>query len=894
MNRAMLNYIGTPTGPAVGRSGTMFMNTAYRADVASYLIPFVFDDGVDASTLEFSENRLRLFTDDGLLVYAAVAITITSEDPFVFDAPTLNANVGDQVAFSDFPPQYNLNGVVGNIVAKAGTVYTVDTQFPEDLTIPSSVKASRVYHVASPYTSAQAKELKDTQVLDVLRLTTDGVKPYKLQRYDTYDWRFEAIAFKDGPYLDINETSTTLTPTSTGKALPNMTSNNLPSGYVASGSGTLSSTYDFFRAFDDPTDNTWWDSGVNQAGTLQIQVPSGFVCDGYSIYIPTDNQNATYASKDYGPSDWSFEGSNDGANWTTLDRQNDYVLYDGHKSSFFELPNTTSYTYYRLVVKALVRNGTQNCRVGSLILRSASSRSITFNASSTTGINGGSGFLSTDVGRHLRVRGRDNTWRWLIITDVNSTTQIVATLQGEPFSDTQPVAQWRLGLWSDTTGYPTYSYFYDDRIWYLGGGRAQLDILVGSVVGSYDNMSPSTDKGVVLDTSSLVLKLNTPRLARGRWIVGTRKGLIVGTGARPYLIAPAEGSGKAITQGNVRVEKINSRGSADVQPAEIDSQVLFVPRSGRGLREMAFSFENDDYKSPSMSLLASHLTVSPFEELAYAEEPYGVLWVRRQDGRIVALVYNREENVIGWAPMSFPDTYTGDDVLSEAVIESICVQPTVDQLQDVIWIACRRTIGGNTVRYIEKMMPAWDFGAEQEYAHYLDSALRYEGPETSVIYGLRHLEGKEVFALVDGIPQGPFTVAEASILLNTGGSNVLVGIGFEAYVETMRLENGAADGTAQGKEKRTNNLSALLWDSRGGSIGHRDEETDALVWTPIVYPQQNGQEIETTTLYSGIVGPEIMPPGYNKDGTIAFRRSRNELLPLNVVALMPQLNTQDR
>ena len=51
------------------------------------------------------------------------------------------------------------------------------------------------YHIASPYTLAQAKELSYVQSADVLFLAVHGVRPTRLMRYGHTDWRFEAMNF---------------------------------------------------------------------------------------------------------------------------------------------------------------------------------------------------------------------------------------------------------------------------------------------------------------------------------------------------------------------------------------------------------------------------------------------------------------------------------------------------------------------------------------------------------------------------------------------------------------------------------------------------------------------------------------------------------------------------
>lgn len=883
-NRTLLNVVAAPQGPAIPRSGTQFMAANYKHDQLSIGISFVFSED-QAYTVEFTEGRIRFLNDDGLLVYAPVAATGTSTAPFQFDSPALTAlgaAVGDQVALSGYADNYNLNGEVGNITAKVGDLYTIDLVYPA-LALDAAITVSLVYSIDSPYLEADLAGIRDLQSLDVVYLFHPNIKTYKLKRTDTYNWSFEVVDFLDGPYMDTNETSTTLQPTTRGTHTPFMTTNSLPAGSTAFGSGATAPN-DFYRAFNDGDGSSFWEAAAAQIGILGYQSSVAFICDGYSIHLATANENASFTIKDYAPSTWTFEGSNDGITYTVLDSKVNYVLFDNNKSLFFEIKNTTAYAYYRVNIRACTRNGNLAPRIHSLVLRSTTSKSLTINASSITGINNDTGFQTTDIGRLLRVRGNDGTWRSLKITARNSTTQIVATLLGEPFSTTDAVDEWRLGHWSDTTGYANCGTFFQDRLW-LGGSNVFPDLVVGSFSQQYENMTPTEPGGEVLDTNSIVLRLNSRRLSRVKWMAEGDKGLLTGTGSREWLITTADGSGKTITPGNAKAVASTSRGSADADIISVDNLVLYIQRSGRTIREFAFVYESDGYKSPSMSLLSSHIGAIPFVQMAYAAEPYSIVWVRRMDGSVVGLTYNRDENVIGWHRHDF----------AGGVVESINVIPSSDGLQDTLWLMVRRTVDGNTVRYWEKLTRFWDFGMTIDDAHYVDCALRYEGTATDVVFGFQHLEARtDIYGLADGVPVGPFTVEGGSVVLPNEAENIILGIGFDSEGETMGLENGAQDGTAQGKEKRIHSMKVNVWESYGGEIGTWNEDLQVPVYTPLEdqYPAPL-DEIREINLYSGIVGPITMQPGYEKRGSVFFRRTKDKPLPFNIISVMPQMVTQD-
>lgn len=889
--RKMYNMIAAPQGPAISRSGTAFVvPVADEADFSA-LLPFIFSNE-QAKMLEFANDRIRFMDEDGLQVYEPVATAITSGAgaPITFTSGTLDSVVGEQVVLLGFPASYNLNGEVVKITAKLGTSYTLDKVYPAGVAVVNG-QAATVYHVPCDFSDDQRRAMRFIQSVDVLYLLT-GARPRKLSRYGDYDWRLEPIDFIDGPYMPTNDKSTTLTPSATGSAVPPGVGTYATSGNRPAIAGTVTTpvaflgrnlTYslpasDASYAFDG-NDDTYWAGNVQQTGYIQVNPPAPFVCDGYSIFVALDNQDSSFLASDYAPSTFEFQGYN-GSAWVLLDRQETYVLYDNNKSIFFEVDNETAYSAYRLVVSKLMRNGPIEARVRQLTLRSKTAASFNITASSVVNINNDRGFETTDIGRLIRVKGNDGAWRALEITARVSATVVTVKLLGEPLPNVQPIRQWRMGYWSDTTGWPSVGDFFEDRLW-LAGPEDFPDQFAGSVSGAYETFSQTDTFGEVLDDSAVVGRLNSRKLSRIRWLSSDERGLVMGTGSEEYTLSSS--GGEALTARNIKARPATRRGSANVEPVRVDNQVLYVQRSGRTIREFAYVFESDGYKSPSMTQLASHLGAVPFVEMDYAAEPHSIVWIRRQDGTLVGLTYNREESVVGW--------HRHD--LSGGVVESLAVLPQKDQLQDALWVVVRRTVNGQTRRYIERLTRFWDFDTTLAEAHYVDSGLRYVGTPITIVYGLQHLEGEEVYGLADFRPVGPLVVENGSVELPFEAGNVILGLGFDGEAEIARMENGAADGTAMGKVKRINSIVVDLWNSAGGQIGVWNGELGAVVYEDIEYPGPV-DEIEDVKLFTGSVGPITPAAGYDMKGTIGFKRPKNSPLPFNVTAIMPQLNTQDR
>jgi hypothetical protein len=132
-------------------------------------------------------------------------------------------------------------------------------------------------------------------------------------------------------------------PTNLGAmSIPQMTSNTTPSG-AAAASGAVANG-PAWNAFDRNTGTTWNNSATGQTGWLSYQFTTGRIIKRYGFF--SDSNNAR------NPRTWTFEGSNNGSTWVTLDTQTAFVTGGSTFYSFDISANTTSYTYYRINVTA--------------------------------------------------------------------------------------------------------------------------------------------------------------------------------------------------------------------------------------------------------------------------------------------------------------------------------------------------------------------------------------------------------------------------------------------------------------------------------------------------------------------------------------------------------------
>jgi hypothetical protein len=143
--------------------------------------------------------------------------------------------------------------------------------------------------------------------------------------------------------------------------------------------------------------------------------------------------------------------------------------------------------------------------------------------------------------------------------------------------------------------------------------------------------------------------------------------------------------------------------------------------------------------------------------------------------------------------------------------------------------------------------------------------------------GLDHLEGMWVSVFADGKAQKDKFVSGGRITLDAYASSVIVGLGYQADLQTLRLESQP---TIQGRRKKIPALTIRVADSRGLSAGMTfNTLTEVKDLPPSVLSGV------TPSLYSGDLRI-VMDPLWESDGQVCIRSTT--ALPANIVAVIPE------
>lgn len=358
------------------------------------------------------------------------------------------------------------------------------------------------------------------------------------------------------------------------------------------------------------------------------------------------------------------------------------------------------------------------------------------------------------------------------------------------------------------------------------------------------------------------------------------KGLLIGTVGGEWMLRPSSQS-QALTPTNVTAKRSTAFGSANVQAVRAGRASIYVQRAGRKVRELAYVYEVDGFRSPDMTVLSEHISEGGLIYSDYQQEPWSIIWFVREDGQLIGMTYERDQDVIGWHRHILGGTFNGGD----SVVESVACIPTPDGTADETWLIVKRDIDGTTRRFIEYITTKFN-ATTTTNAFFVDCGLTYDSTPATTITGLDHLEGETVSILADGANHPDRTVSGGSITLNRLASVVHVGFSYDSNVQTLNIEAGAADGTSQGKTKRIHRVSIRLHKTLGLKFGPNADSLDAMT-----FRTSSDHTNSPPALFTG--DKSINWNGYYEtEGSMYFRQ--DQPLPFTLLGLFPQLVTQDR
>jgi len=447
------------------------------------------------------------------------------------------------------------------------------------------------------------------------------------------------------------------------------------------------------------------------------------------------------------------------------------------------------------------------------------------------------------------------------VTGYTSATVLTVTVNF-PAAATTATARWHEGAWSDQQGFPRSITFHEGRLFFAGTTRSPQTIW-GSIIDDYYNFRVGTDADLGL---SFTLASDA---ANGiQWLV-SQESLVIGTTGSEWVLG-SRNSEVGLTAESGGVKRNTTYGSAHIQARAVNDSTLFIQRTARKVREFTYSFEKDGYAAQDLTLLAEHITSGSILQIAVQNNPETILFAVTGDGNLIGLTYERGQNVSGW----FKYATEGD-------IESVAIV-SVEADEDEIWLAVKRTIDGNTVRYIERIQTGHAAALKTDSFKTLtfsDSSLIYSlAPDTTAVTGLDHLEGVTVAILADGSTQPRQEVVSGAITLPYAATDVVIGIPYNNALEPTYFETADPESMSKVASKRITRATVELWKSLGMQI----TADNGSRWTDVEFRNPSDYMDQSPPLFTGIL-EESLDAGTERQVSVILRQTQP--LPCNIMSL---------
>jgi len=318
----------------------------------------------------------------------------------------------------------------------------------------------------------------------------------------------------------------------------------------------------------------------------------------------------------------------------------------------------------------------------------------------------------------------------------------------------------------------------------------------------------------------------------------------------------------AITPSTISVRPQSYIGASNVQPLIVNNNLIYSAARGGHVRELAYNWQANGYITGDISLRAPHLFDGlEIRDAAYAKSPQPICWFVSSNGKLVGLTYVPEHQVGAWHQHD-----------TDGVFESVCA--VSEGAEDAVYAIVRRTINGQSVRYVERMGSR--LFSDPADAFFVDCGATYDGAPNDTISGLSFLEGKTVNILADGAVHPQRTVTGGSITLDVEASKVQIGLPIEADLNTLPLAMQIDSGFGQGRYKNINKVWIRVHESSGIFVGPTaDKLTEAKQRTTEPWgtpPALKSEEI-----------PVLLTPAWADSGQVFIRQS--DPLPLTIVSL---------
>ena len=399
------------------------------------------------------------------------------------------------------------------------------------------------------------------------------------------------------------------------------------------------------------------------------------------------------------------------------------------------------------------------------------------------------------------------------------------------------------------------------------------------VVGSVSDAFESHDDEVDGDSAPINRSIGEGAVDDIHFMLSLNR-LVLGT-AGAEVSARSSSLDEPLTVTNFSLKSPSTQGSAVVDAIKVDDTGIFVQRGGVKLYQLTNNADvtYGDYQSVDLTELAPEIGSPSIVRIAAQRQPDTRIHCVRSDGKVAILVNEPAEEVKAWVLFE-----------TDGTVEDVFVLPGT--VEDDVYYVVKRTIDGNTKRFVEKWAKESECQGDAINKQ-ADSFVVYDDTSTSSISGFSHLEGETLDIWADGKYVGQKTVSSGVITLDEAASQVCAGLPYEAQFKSTKLAYAASMGTALTKKKKVDHIGLILSNTHkdgilyGKNLDKTGSAYDNLDGLPEVV---EGAEVADDTVHETYdVEPFEFPGEWNTDSRVCLvARSQR---PCTVLGAIVELNT---
>jgi hypothetical protein len=318
-----------------------------------------------------------------------------------------------------------------------------------------------------------------------------------------------------------------------------------------------------------------------------------------------------------------------------------------------------------------------------------------------------------------------------------------------------------IALFNSVGNYPACGTLFQERFC-VGGTDNNPTQINGSVGDDYPNFICDPNE----DDYAIQFTLVSNQVNQLLNMLGTPNGLLIGTSGGVWIMSGANGS--SISQTAVDASVQSTLGVSNLQPQLVNGSGVFVSRSARIVTFLVYDFVSNQWNNTDLTRLNRNITIgtsaatSGIAQTAFQIEPYPIFWAVRNDGQLIGLVFNTQDQVYAWFRVN----------LTPGIVESVAVISGQGQ-EDQVVVVVNRTINGVTQRYVEYFMPQELFH-QLSNAFFVNSGLQFQGVGPFAITGITQANPAVVTAPGHTLQNGDFVAISGVLGMTQANTNPLL------------------------------------------------------------------------------------------------------------------------